>query len=102
MSGFVRVGTAADLFEGDMRRFEVEGRPVTVTRVGGSLFAFDDTCTHRECSLAEGELEGTAVICPCHGSQFDVTTGRVLNPPATEPVKTYPVRVQEGQLQIGA
>jgi 3-phenylpropionate/trans-cinnamate dioxygenase ferredoxin subunit len=101
MAEFVTVGIAADLPEGEMRAFDVGGRRVTVARVGGALHAFDDTCTHRQCSLAEGDLEETTVTCPCHGSQFDVSTGAVLHPPATEPVKTYLVRVEGDDLQVG-
>lgn len=101
MAEFVTVGTTADLSDGDMRAFEVGGRRVTVARVGGSFHAFDDTCTHRQCSLAEGDLDEATVTCACHGSQFDVTTGAVLNPPATEPVRSYPVRVEGDNLQIG-
>jgi 3-phenylpropionate/trans-cinnamate dioxygenase ferredoxin subunit len=101
MAEFLTVATAADLSEGEMRAFEVGGRRVTVARVGGSLHAFDDTCTHRQCSLAEGDLEEATVTCPCHGSQFDVATGAVLHPPASEPVKTYPVRVEGDDLQVG-
>lgn len=102
MPEFVTVGSAADVAEGEKRAFEVDGRRVTVARVGGALHAFDDTCTHRQCSLAEGDLEDATVTCPCHGSQFDVTSGAVLNPPATEPVRTYPVRVEGDDLQIEA
>jgi nitrite reductase/ring-hydroxylating ferredoxin subunit len=101
MAEYVTVGTAADLAEGEMRAFEVGGRRVTVARVGGTFHAFDDTCTHRQCSLVEGDLEEATVTCPCHGSQFHVGTGAVLNPPATEPVKTYPVRVEGDDLQVG-
>jgi nitrite reductase/ring-hydroxylating ferredoxin subunit len=101
MPEFVTVGPAADLSEGEMRAFEVGGRRVTVARVDGSLHAFDDTCAHRRCSLAEGDLEDATVTCPCHGSRFDVATGAVLNPPATEPVRTYPVRVEGDDLQVG-
>jgi nitrite reductase/ring-hydroxylating ferredoxin subunit len=61
-------------------------RKIAVANVGGELHGFDDTCTHRGCSLAQGTLEGTVVTCPCHGSQFDVTTGAVVRGPATEPV----------------
>jgi nitrite reductase/ring-hydroxylating ferredoxin subunit len=100
MAEFVTVGTAAEVVEGQMRPFEVGGRRVAVARVGGTFHAFDDVCTHRQCSLAEGDLEDSTVTCPCHGSQFDVTTGAVLNPPATEPVETYPVRVEGDALQI--
>jgi nitrite reductase/ring-hydroxylating ferredoxin subunit len=101
MAEFVTVGTAAYLTEGEMRAFDVSGRRVTVARVGGRLYAFDDVCTHRHCSLAEGDLEEAIVTCPCHGSQFDVETGAVRNPPATEPVKTYPLRVEGDDLQVG-
>lgn len=61
-------------------------RKVAVANVDGTLHAFDDTCTHRGCSLADGTLDGTIVTCPCHGSQFDVTTGAVVRGPAAEPV----------------
>jgi nitrite reductase/ring-hydroxylating ferredoxin subunit len=101
MAEFVTVGSASDVPDGEMRRFEVAGRRVTVTRVDGGLVAFDDTCTHRQCSLAGGDIEGTRVVCPCHGSAFDMTTGAVLNPPATEPLTTYPVRIDGDDLQIG-
>jgi 3-phenylpropionate/trans-cinnamate dioxygenase ferredoxin subunit len=100
MAEFLTVATAADLSEGEMRAFEVGGRRVTVARVGGSLHAFDDTCTHRQCSLAEGDLEEATVTCPCHGSQFDVTTGAVLNPPATAPVPVFPLRVEDDEIQV--
>ena len=67
----------------------------------GGFFAIDDTCTHEQCSLAaEGTLEGTVVTCGCHGAQFDVTTGAVLAPPAPEPVKAYPLRVDQGNLVV--
>ena len=80
---------AADLKDGELRAVDVDGARVAVARVGGELRAFQDTCTHRGCSLADGVLSGTTVTCPCHGSQFDVTTGAVLRGPAREPVKTF-------------
>jgi nitrite reductase/ring-hydroxylating ferredoxin subunit len=62
------------------------------------MYAFDDTCTHMGCSLANGELEGTTVTCACHGSQFDVTSGAVLRGPAQRPVRSVPLTVENGQL----
>lgn len=102
MAEFVTVGSAADVPEGEVRAFEVEGQRVAVARVEGTLHAFDDTCTHQLCSLADGDLEGSAVMCPCHGSEFDVTTGAVLTPPAVEPVRTFQVRQEGDALQIEA
>ena len=92
----VRVGSSTDVVAGTMRVFDVAGTKVTVTRADGGLCAFDDTCTHKGCSLAKGKLEGTTVTCPCHGSQFDVTTGAVLRGPAQRPVGSRSVQV-EGQ-----
>ena len=71
-----------------MRTFDIAGTKVNVASVDGQLHAFDDTCTHRARSLAKGKLDGTTVTCPCHGSQFDVTSGAVLRGPAQRPVRS--------------
>ena len=97
----VTVGTAADIKPGELAAFDVEGVRVAVANADGRFFAFDDTCTHEQCSLAEeGTLEGTVVTCGCHGAQFEVTTGGVLAPPAPEPVKVYPLHVDQGNLVV--
>src|SRR5262245_10747574 len=78
---------------------DVEGRK-TASPTASRLFAFDDACTHRHCSLAKGRLSGKTATCECDGSQFDVTTGRVLRGPAVQPVHTYRVRLQDGRVEI--
>ena len=90
---FIRVGSVSDLPAGRMRVFEVSGTRVNVASTASGLYAFDDTCTHMGCSLANGRLEGTIVTCACHGSQFDVTSGAVVRGPATRPVNPHPVQV---------
>ena len=95
-----RTVNKSDVQPGRLAAFEVEGHQVAVANVGGTFYAFDDTCTHRQCSLAEGTLDGTTVTCPCHGSEFDVRTGAVLAPPAVQPVKSYRVRVEGDTLKI--
>ena len=100
MSEFTKVAESGDVGEGEVATFETGGERVAVANVEGSFYAFGDICTHARCSLAEGELEGKTVTCPCHGSQFDVTTGAVLNPPATEPVPVFPLRVENDELQV--
>jgi 3-phenylpropionate/trans-cinnamate dioxygenase ferredoxin component len=100
MAEFVAVARADELEEGEMRAVEVRGNKVAVVNVGGTFYAFDDACTHMQCSLAEGDLEETTVICPCHGSEFDVRSGEVLQGPAREPVETYETRVEEGGLEV--
>jgi 3-phenylpropionate/trans-cinnamate dioxygenase ferredoxin component len=100
MAEFVAVGRADDLREGDMRAFDVQDTKIAVANIGGAFYAFDDTCTHMECSLAQGDLEETTVICSCHGSEFDVTSGEVLAPPAREPVGSYETRVVGENVEI--
>jgi nitrite reductase/ring-hydroxylating ferredoxin subunit len=86
---------------GGIVALDVRGTRIAVANVGGTYFAFDDACTHEQCSLAEmGELSGTTVTCTCHGSEFDVRTGKVLAPPATVPVKVYATRIEDDALQI--
>ena len=96
----VKVGSANDIAEGKMHVFEIDGTKVSVTKAGGDLHAFDDTCTHRGCSLGAGELDGTTVTCPCHGSQFDVTSGAVIRGPATRPVRSRSVELKGADLLV--
>lgn len=96
----VRVGNAKDVVENEMRVFDVAGTRVSIANTLGDLHAFDDKCTHMGCSLAKGKLEGTTVTCPCHGSQFDVTTGAVLRGPAQRPVRSRLVQVEGEDLMV--
>ena len=80
---------------------DVRGIRIAVANVAGTYYAFDDVCTHEQCSLTEmGDLAGTTVTCTCHGSEFDVRTGKVLAPPATVPVKVYATRIEGDALHI--
>jgi 3-phenylpropionate/trans-cinnamate dioxygenase ferredoxin subunit len=90
----VRIGSTKDVVPGQMRVFDLDGTKVNVASAGGNLYAFDDTCTHAGCSLGTGKLDGTTVTCPCHGSQFDVTSGSVLRGPAKRPVRSRAVKVE--------
>ena len=96
----VRVGNAKDVVENEMRVFDVAGTKVSIASTLGDLHAFDDKCTHMGCSLGKGKLEGTTVTCPCHGSQFDVTTGAVLRGPAQRPVRSRLVQVEGEDLMV--
>ena len=99
---FVRAGKATDVEIGKMIVFDVEGIKVSIANTLGDLHAFDDKCTHMGCSLGKGKLEGTTVTCPCHGSQFDVTTGAVLHGPAVPPARTRLVQVEGEDLLVEA
>ena len=94
------LGAASTVAAGDIKAFPTPGGAVAVANVGGTFYGFDDTCTHKHCSLAEGDLDGTVVTCICHGSQFDVTSGAVKRGPAETPVGSYPVRLEGTDLQV--
>ena len=96
----IRIENAKGITAGEMRVVDVAGTKVNIARVGGQLHAFDDTCTHRACSLAKGTLDGTSVTCPCHGSQFDVTSGAVIRGPARLPVRSRLVTVEGDDLLV--
>ena len=76
------------------------GTRITLANVAGTLFAIDDTCTHRGCSLGDGKLDESTVQCACHGSRFDVTSGAVVRGLAEDPVRSYPVHVANGEVQV--
>ena len=79
-------------------------RRISVARVAGRLYAFDDlcTCADRSCPLSGGLLTGTTLMCQCHGSRFDITTGAVINGPATKALHVYEVQDVDGGIQIRA
>jgi nitrite reductase/ring-hydroxylating ferredoxin subunit len=101
---FRGLGEASDLADGGVNPYYLEGskRRVSVARVGGTLYAFDDLCTcgERPCPLSSGLLTGTTLMCQCHGSQFDVASGAVLRGPATERLHTYEAREENGEIEI--
>jgi nitrite reductase/ring-hydroxylating ferredoxin subunit len=100
MANWVRVADAGDVSDGEINAYTVGDKQVAVANLSGELRAFDDTCTHQGCSLSEGDLEDTIVECPCHGSQFDIVTGEVVEGPATEPIDVFEAREDAGQIQV--
>ena len=98
---FIQVGDAGELRPGTMKRVDVRGRRILLVNVDGRVCAVDDTCTHEDASLSTGVLRGELVKCPLHGSRFNVCTGQVLEEPAEEPLRTYPVREEGGRILVG-
>ncbi|WP_067935390.1 Rieske (2Fe-2S) protein [Alicyclobacillus kakegawensis] len=78
----------------------VDGRDIVLAAVGDQVFALDNRCSHADCALSEGMMDGYAILCPCHGSEFDLRTGEVLNPPAKRPVATYRTKVEDGRVWV--
>lgn len=72
-----------------------------IARVEGDWLAAENRCTHAGCSFTDdGEVDGSVLICNCHGSEFDLLTGAVLEPPARTAIRTFSARVSEGRVQV--
>jgi 3-phenylpropionate/trans-cinnamate dioxygenase ferredoxin subunit len=78
MSKFIEVSKIEELKSGTMKAVIVEGREILLARVGDNYYATDNRCPHMKGDLSQGKLEGTVVTCPLHGSQFDISNGRVI------------------------
>ncbi|WP_030266474.1 bifunctional 3-phenylpropionate/cinnamic acid dioxygenase ferredoxin subunit [Streptomyces sp. NRRL B-24484] len=91
---FLRACALSDLAEDVPRRVELNGVPVSVVRTDEGVFAVNDTCSHANVSLSEGEVEDCMIECWLHGSSFDLRTGKPSGLPATKPVAVYPVKIE--------
>jgi 3-phenylpropionate/trans-cinnamate dioxygenase ferredoxin subunit len=100
MAGWLDVAGIDELPPGSRRVVDVDGVAVAVFNLGGEFFAIQDICPHDGGELANGKLEGEVIICPRHGARFSIKTGAVLGPPAYEDVRSYPVRVDNGRVQV--
>jgi len=90
----------SELADGQLMLVKVRNERVTIGRCGEGIFAFSDHCTHRGGPLSDGALIGCTVQCPWHGSQFDLTTGRVVAGPADEKLKLYDVEIRDGEVYV--
>ena len=97
---FVKVANAKDIQPSQMKEVEVNGENICVANVEGKFYAIGSICTHEGGPLADGTLEGYEVECPWHNSKFDVRTGEVISPPASEPEPAYEVKVDGDNILI--
>lgn len=91
---FTRAAAVAELKESGVMAATVAGEEVALYWVDGAAFATRDLCTHAFARLSEGHLDGDCIECPIHQALFDVRTGEAVSEPATEPVRTYPCKIE--------
>lgn len=100
MGSFVKIAKISDISDGEMKEVHAQGKVYTVAKIGNEVLVFDGYCTHAQCSLAGGFLDGNTLTCYCHGAMFDIKTGDVLSPPATEPLNTYTAKLEGEDILI--
>jgi 3-phenylpropionate/trans-cinnamate dioxygenase ferredoxin subunit len=97
---FYEIGPA-DLPNGERLFVEIGEQPIVVFNIAGKYFAIGDVCTHDDGPLGDGMLEEYNIVCPRHGAEFNVRTGKVQMMPAAVDIPAYPVKVVDGNLFIG-
>ena len=98
---YVDIAPVTELPPGERLFVEIEGKPVVIFNIAGQFFSIADVCSHDDGPVGEGDLEGYNIVCPRHGAEFDVRTGKVLSMPAVVDIPAYPVRVADGMIQLG-
>lgn len=99
-NGFTEAAREQDLEEGRPHCIEVGSKQLLLVKVRGTYYALDNLCSHAGGSLCEGSLDGEVIECPLHGSRFDVKNGNVVQGPAEQPQKTYPIQVRDGAIFV--
>jgi 3-phenylpropionate/trans-cinnamate dioxygenase ferredoxin subunit len=100
LSEWVTVCDAADVLAGHPVHVEVEGTRIAVFKLPDGFYAIEDVCTHDGGQLTGGCVEGEEIICPRHGARFSIKTGEALTAPAYESTYIFPVKIQNGAIQI--
>lgn len=100
-ANWIDVAALDDVPEGDAIGASCGGQGITLYKVEGEVFATAGLCTHGAAHMCDGFLEGHEIECPLHQGRFDIRTGKALNEPLTEDIRTYPVRVDAGRVLVG-
>ena len=95
---YTRIAGVDELKPGQMKKLEVNGRRLLLANAEGDFYLVDEMCSHEDYSLYLGCIKGRKIKCSLHGSYFDLATGAALDEPACEPIATYPLKVEDGEI----
>lgn len=98
---FITIAPADELPNGERLFVDIDEEKIVIFNIAGGYYAIADVCSHDDGPVGDGELKGFEITCPRHGAVFDVRSGRVLSLPAIVDIPAYPVRVVDGQIQLG-
>jgi len=97
---FVKLANIDGLKVGNMMCITIDGKGILLANIDGTFYATDEMCTHEDARLCTGSLKDEYVKCPLHGSRFNLKTGKVVDDPADEDLRTYPLRIENNQILI--
>jgi len=98
---FLEIAPASELPNGERLFVELGDKPIVIFNIAGQFFAIGDVCSHDDGPLGDGVIEGNNVVCPRHGAEFDVRTGKAMAMPAVIDIPSYPVQIRGGTIFIG-
>ena len=97
---FTRLDSTIALSPGQMKCISIDGHGILLANVNGTFYATDEMCTHEDARLCTGSLKDEFVKCPLHGSRFNLRTGEVMDEPAEEDLRTYPLKIEGEDILI--
>jgi 3-phenylpropionate/trans-cinnamate dioxygenase ferredoxin subunit len=100
MGGFVAIAGAEELKPAQMKRVEIDGRRLLLCNADGKHYVVDEMCSHEDYSLYLGCIKDGKIKCSLHGSYFDLASGEPTCEPADMPIRTYPVKVEDGRVWV--
>ena len=100
-ANFFEIAPASELPNGERLFFELDGKSIVLFNVAGQIFAIADLCTHDDGPLGDGDLEDHNIVCPRHGAEFDIRSGKAVQMPAVVDIPAYPVKVVDGNIWLG-
>ena len=98
---FVEIAPVSELPNGERLFLEIGDRAIVIFNIADQLFAIGDICSHDDGPLGDGELEGFNIVCPRHGAEFDVKTGKAVQLPAVVDIPAYPVQIRDETIFLG-
>jgi len=98
---FYEIGPADDLQNGERLFVDIGDTPIVIFNIAGEFFAIGDICSHDDGPLGDGDIEDHTIVCPRHGAEFDIRTGKVVSMPAVVDIPAYPVQVRDGTIILG-
>jgi len=98
---YVEIAPISDLPNGERLFIDIADRPIVILNLAGQLYAIGDVCSHDDGPVGDGDIEGYNIVCPRHGAEFDIRTGKVESMPAVVDIPAYPVQVRDGVIFLG-
>lgn len=98
---FVSIGSIDSVNTGERVFVTIDDRSIVVFGIAGEIFAIADICSHDDGPIGDGEIAEYEISCPRHGAKFDIRTGKAITLPAIIDIPAYPVRIRNGEIEIG-